>query len=308
MLRAAFMGSPEFAVPSLEAVRRRCDLRVVVCQPDRPAGRGRALTPPAVKVAASGYGVPIVQPVKMKDGTLLRELTAFDLDVAIVVAFGRILPADLLALPKHGCLNVHASVLPRWRGAAPIQRAILAGDRETGVSIMQMDVGLDTGPVHRVVKTEIEPLETQGELFARLSVIGAAALDEFLAVFPDVPDPVAQDEDGVVLAPPLVKSDGVVAWDRTVREIVDHVRGMDPWPVATSMRKGEPLKLFAARPSTRTSDSPPGTVLGVDANGMHVAVRGGAVCIGEVQGPGQRRMAARAYAAGHAFATDERLG
>jgi len=306
-LRAAFMGSPEFAVPSLEAVRRRCDLRVVVCQPDRPAGRGRVLTPPAVKVAASGWSVPIVQPTKMKDGTLRAALGAFDLDVAIVVAFGRILPADLLALPRYGCLNVHASVLPRWRGAAPIQRAILAGDDETGVSIMRMDVGLDTGPVHRVVTTAIDPLETQGELFARLSVLGAAALDEFLAVFPDVAEPTPQPEDSVVLAPPLVKADGVVVWDRSVREIVDHIRGMDPWPNAVCMRKGEPLKLFAARASTHAVEQAAGTVIAIDASGLHVAVRGGAVCIGEVQGPGQRRMPARAYASGHAFAPDERL-
>jgi methionyl-tRNA formyltransferase len=302
------MGSPDFAVPSLHAVRRRCDLQVVVCQPDRPAGRGRALTPPAVKVAASEWGVPIVQPTKMKDGTLRTALAAFDLDVAIVVAFGRILPVDLLELPRHGCLNVHASILPRWRGAAPIQRAILAGDATTGVSIMQMDVGLDTGPVYRVVTTDIDPLETQGELFARLSVLGAEALDAFLADFPEVPAAVAQPDDGMTLAPPLVKADGRVVWDRSVREIVDHIRGMDPWPNATCMRKGEPLKLFGARPSTKDPGArEAGTVIEVDATGLHVAVRGGAVCIAEVQAAGQRRMPARAYATGHAFAADERL-
>lgn len=308
-LRAVFMGSPEFAVPSLHAVAERCDLRVVVCQPDRPAGRGRALAAPAVKLAAEALGLPVIQPLKMKDGTLRAALAEHALDVAIVVAFGRILPEDLLALPRLGCVNVHASVLPRWRGAAPIQRAILAGDDATGVSIMRMDAGLDTGPVFQVVHTPIDPLETQGELFERLSTLGAAALSEFLGVFPDVPEPVAQPEAGMILAPPLRKDEGRVDWARSVRAVIDHVRGMDPWPAAVCERGGEPLKLFAARPSPRdAAGHAPGVVLGVDELGMHVAVEHGAVCIGDVQPAGKRRMPARAYAAGRSFAVAERLG
>ncbi len=308
-LRAAFMGSPSFAVPSLEVVARRCDLRVVVCQPDRPAGRGKHLTPPAVKTAALAFGVPVVQPSKMKDGSLYAQLADHALDVAIVVAFGRILPPDLLALPRYGCINVHASALPRWRGAAPIQRAILAGDRETGVTLMQMDAGLDTGPIHRVVRTSIAPTETQGDLFERLARLGAEALDGFLAVFPDVPAPSPQPEQGVTLAPPLAKSEGRVDWARGVAAICDHVRGMDPWPKASCTRGDIELKLYLAGRSTWTApdDAPAGEVLGVDGSGMHVRCGDGVVRVGEVQPAGRTRMAAQAYAAGHPFAPGERL-
>ncbi|MBX7078848.1 MAG: methionyl-tRNA formyltransferase [Nannocystaceae bacterium] len=309
-LRAAFLGSPEFALPSLREVAARCDLRVVVCQPDRPAGRGRALTAPAVKQAALALGVPILQPTKMKDGTLAAALREHALDVAIVVAFGRILPPPLLALPRHGCLNVHASLLPRWRGAAPIQRAILAGDRETGVAIMQMDEGLDTGPVHAMVRTPIGPHETQGELFVRLAELGAATLGEFLTRFPDVAPPQPQPDDGVTLAPPLRKDEGRIDWSRSAQSLVDHIRGMDPWPLACCLRGGDELKLFAATLSPRgAAEHAAGTVLAIDAAGLHVAAGdGAALCIAELQPAGKRRMPARAYAAGRPFGTDERLG
>jgi len=304
------MGSPEFAVPSLRVVAEATDLRTVVCQPDRPAGRGRALAMPAVKTVALELGVPVLQPTKMKDGTLAAALGELDLDVIVVVAFGRILPADILAIPRHGCINVHASLLPRWRGAAPIQRAILAGDRETGVTIMQMDAGLDTGPIHRTVATAIGPDETQAELFARLAELGARALAEFLADFPDVPPAQPQPADGMTLAPPLQKSEGRVDWNRRVRALVDHVRGMDPWPGAFTQRGSDELKLFAARESTRPApaDARPGEVLAIDELGMHVATGEGVLVVGEIQPAGKRRMSPRAYAAGRPFAAGERLG
>jgi methionyl-tRNA formyltransferase len=299
-LRAAFMGSPEFAVPSLHAVHRRCDLRLVVCQPDRPAGRGRKLTPPAVKLAAQALDVPVDQPTKMKDGRLAALLRELELDVVVVVAFGRILPPDVLAAPRHGCINVHASRLPRWRGAAPIQRAVLAGDAQTAVALMQMDEGLDTGPVYRMVDTPIGPLETSGELFERLAVLGAEALDDLLAGFPDVPPPRPQPSEGVTYAAMLGKEEGRVTWERSVQALVDHVRGMDPWPVAHVEHEGEPLKLFAAQPSRlpQGSEHPPGTVVAVNDEGLHVAAQGGVVCIGQVQPAGKRRMPASAWAAG----------
>jgi methionyl-tRNA formyltransferase len=313
-LRAVFMGSPEFAVPSLRVVAERCDLRLVVCQPDRPAGRGRTLTPPAVKHAANALGVDTVQPFKMKDGTLAASLREHQLDIAVIVAFGRILPAELLAIPRLGCINVHASVLPRWRGAAPIQRAILEGDRETGVTIMQMDVGLDTGPIHRVLRTPIVPHETQGALFARLSELGATALDAFLRELPSPsqgwPKPSPQPDEGVTLAPPLRKEEGVLDWSRGVRAVVDHVRGMDPWPSAATRRGSDELKLYGARASVRPrpEQAQPGDVLGVDAAGVHVVCGDGVVCIAELQPPGKRRMSAAAYAAGRPFAPGVRLG
>jgi len=298
-LRAAFMGSPEFAVPSLHVTHRRCDLQLVVCQPDRPAGRGRKLAPPAVKAAAEALGVPVDQPTKMKDGRLAARLVELRLDVVVVVAFGRILPPDVLGVPRHGCINVHASRLPRWRGAAPIQRAVLAGDHGTAIALMQMDEGLDTGPVYRMVDTPIGPLETSGELFERLAILGAEALDDLLAAFPNVPPPRPQASEGLTHAAMLRKEEGRVSWERGVATLVDHVRGMDPWPVAYVEREGEPLKLFAARPSQRSrGEHPPGTVVAVDDAGLHVAALDGVVCIGEVQPAGKRRMPAIAWAAG----------
>lgn len=301
-LRAAFMGSPPFAVPSLHAVHRRCDLQLVVCQPDRPAGRGRKLTSPAVKEAALALPLPadrVDQPTKMKDGRLAARLRELDLDVIVVVAFGRILPPDVLAAARHGCINVHASRLPRWRGAAPIQRAVLAGDSETAIALMRMDEGLDTGPVYRMVDTPIGALETSGQLFERLAELGAEALDELLAAFPDVPPPVPQSAEGVTHAAMLRKEEGRVSWERSVSTLVDHVRGMDPWPVAFVQRDGQPLKLFDARPSTHPrGEHPPGVVVAVDDEGVHVAALDGVVCIGQVQPAGKRRMPAAAWAGG----------
>jgi methionyl-tRNA formyltransferase len=270
-----------------------------VCQPDRPAGRGRKLTPPAVKAAAQVLGVPVDQPTKMKDGRLATRLAELDLDVVVVVAFGRILPPDVLAVPRHGCINVHVSRLPRWRGAAPIQRAVLAGDPETAVALMKMDEGLDTGPVYRMVDTPIGPLETSGELFERMAGLGAEALDELLAAFPDVPPPRPQSDEGITYAAMLRKEEGRVSWERSVRALVDHVRGMDPWPVAFVEQGGEPLRLFAAQPSAHPrGEHLPGTVVAVDDAGVHVAALDGVVCIGQAQPAGKRRMPASAWAAG----------
>ena len=298
-MRAAFFGSPEFAVPSLEATARACELMVVVTQPDKPAGRGKAPTPPAVKLAATRLGVPVLQPTKLRDGSLLTSLAPYDLDVAIVVAFGRILPRELLELPRLGCLNVHASLLPRWRGAAPIQRAVLAGDANTGVCIMQMDEGLDTGPVHRRVETELGAQETSGELFERLAGLGAEVLESFLRALPDVPAPTAQPELGVTHAAKLEKHEGATDFARPARVVVDHVRGMDPWPSATARLREDTLKLFAAGLSDRADDSAsPGTILAVDERGLHVACARGAVVVRDVQAPGKRRMPAKAFVAG----------
>ncbi len=308
-LRCGFMGSPDFAVPSLRAVAEVCDLRVVVCQPDRPAGRGRKLKPPAVKAEATRLGTPLLQPTKMKDGTLAAALAEHDLDLIVVVAFGRILPPDVLGIPRHGCINVHGSILPRWRGAAPIQRAVLAGDRETGVAIMQMDEGLDTGPVFSISRTEIGPHETSGQLFERLSELGGSALSEFLRAFPNVPPPVEQDHAAATHAAMLRKPEGRVAFEQSAARVVDHIRGMDPWPTAFVEREGEPMKLFGARVSSRElGGATPGRVLGVDADGLHVACADGAVSVAEVAPAGRRRMAASAYAAGRPFGSDESLG
>ncbi|PRP95239.1 methionyl-tRNA formyltransferase [Enhygromyxa salina] len=312
-LRTVFMGSPEFAVSSLQAVARRCELVAVVTQPDRPSGRGRKLKPPAVKVEAATLGVPVLQPTKVRKGKLRALLEPYAPELIVVTAYGRILGADVLELPKHGCVNVHASLLPRWRGAAPIQRAVLAGDLQTGVAIMRMDIGCDTGPVYRMRATPIGVEETSGELFERLAVLGGELLDEFLLEFPSVPPPQDQSElDGEVLhAAKLEKSEGQVDWGRDAVQVVNHVRGMDPWPAAFSSHGGAQIKLFAAglsrwpRPERAVAA---GTVLGVDDDGVHVCCGDGVVRIGQLQAPGKRRMSAREYAAGHPFAEHERLG
>jgi methionyl-tRNA formyltransferase len=311
-LRVVFMGSPEFAVSSLQAVHRRCDLRAVVSQPDRPAGRGQKLTPPAVKVAALALGVPVLQPTKVRNGALRALLEPYEPELIVVTAYGRILGVDVLELPVHGCINVHASLLPRWRGAAPIQRAILAGDRETGVAIMRMDIGCDTGAVYRMQATPIGPEETSGELFERLAVLGGEVLDAFLAEFPNVPPSVEQAQlpGEPTHAAKLEKIEGEIDWARSAAQVVDHVRGMDPWPAATTSRAGVVLKLYAAGASRleRPVEAVPGTVLAVDDAGMHVCCTDAVVRIGEIQAPGKRRMSAREYASGRPFVNAERLG
>lgn len=310
MLRVAFMGSPEFAVPSLRATHRTCEVRVVVSQPDRPAGRGRKLSPPAVKLEAQRLGIPVIQPRKMRDGTLAQALTEHDLDLIVVVAFGRILPQDLLDVPRHGCINVHASLLPRWRGAAPIQRALQAGDTETGVTIMKMEAGMDTGPVYRTVRTPIGSDETAGLLSERLSNMGADALGDFLLAFPGVSAPTPQDDSQATLAPLLCKEEGEVSWHKTVRDIVNHVRAMDPWPGAFTERQGASLKLFAATAAgtAMPRGAVPGEVVGTERDEIQVACLDGAVSVAEVQPAGRRRMRAVDYVRGRAFSRGECLG
>lgn len=309
MLRAVFMGSPEFAVPSLQATAASCELVLVVTQPDKPAGRGRKLVAPAVKEAATALGVPVTQPVKVRDGVLAGQLRALQPDVILVVAYGRILPREILEVPRYGCINVHASLLPRWRGAAPIQRAVLAGDAETGVAIMQMEEGLDTGPVFCATRTAIGAEETSGELFARLATLGGQALAAFLREFPGVPPPTPQDPGLVTLAPPLKKEEGLVDWSWSVDRVICHVRGMDPWPAAFTGRGEQALRLFRAgrSPRARPEAARCGEVLAVDRAGLHVACADGAVRIAELQAAGGKRMAAQAYAAGKPFAAGEAL-
>ncbi|NVB37226.1 methionyl-tRNA formyltransferase [Pseudenhygromyxa sp. WMMC2535] len=306
------MGSPDFALPSLRAVHQRCELVAVVSQPDRPAGRGRKLKPPPVKVLAESLGVPVLQPTKVRKGRLSALLEPYAPEIIVVTAYGRILGRDVLELPAHGCVNVHASLLPRWRGAAPIQRAVLAGDAESGVAIMRMDIGCDTGPVYRMRATPIGPEETAGALFERLAELGGEVLGEFLAEFPDVPPPVdqAELEGEVVHAAKLEKAEGEVDWSRPARAVIDHVRGMDPWPAAWTSRGDQRLKLYAAGSSERArpADARPGQVLEVDAAGMHVCAGDAVVRVGEVQAPGKRRMAARDYASGQPFAAGDLLG
>ncbi len=302
-LRAAFMGSPDFAVESLRATYNACELVLVVTQPDRRGGRGRKLLAPAVKTQALKLGLEVIQPRKVRDGTLAKKLTDLDLDVIVVAAYGRILPVPVLESARHGCINVHASILPRWRGAAPIQRAVLAGDTETGVSLMQMEAGLDTGPVYEIARTSIDPHETSGELFTRLANLGGTCLEAFLSRFPEVPPPTPQDPAGVTHAAMLSKAEGKIDWNRPAREVINHVRGMDPWPGAFTFRDDTSIKVFGARESQhpRPEQAVSGEVVAVNRQGVHVACAQDVVCVATLQPPGKRRMDAQAYAAGRPF-------
>ena len=246
--RIVFMGSPEFAVPSLETLARQFIIAGVVTQPDRPAGRGRSLTPPPVKTLALDLGLPVMQPVRIRQPEALQQLQDWAPDVIVVAAFGQILRQDVLDLPPNGCINVHASLLPRWRGAAPIQAAILNGDQETGVSIMRMDAGIDTGPVYRTQALEIQTDDTAASLSQRLARLGA---DVLLDTLPGILDgslsPQPQDESQATYASMLKKEDGELDFSQPAHALANKVRAFSPWPGAFTTWQDQPLKIHQAR-------------------------------------------------------------
>jgi len=307
-MRVAFMGSPDFAVPCLRAVAAAHEVVVVVSQPDKPAGRGGELRAPAVKVAAQELGLPIIQPKSARNGELAQALRDARVDVAIVVAYGKILPKDVLEAPPLGCINVHGSLLPKYRGAAPVQWAVIDGEAETGVSIMQLDEGMDTGPVWAERRVAIGPEETSGELLARLAPIGAAALIETLPMIASgTARPIVQDHARATHAKMLDKTDGAIDWAQPARAIAARIRGVDPWPGAYATLRGQPIKLFRAIVTERAAAEGAGTVVAIDREGVHVACTGGVVAIREVQAAGKKRMAAQAFASGRGIAVGDQL-
>ena len=314
--RTVFFGSPAFAVPSLERIAAETHLVAVVTQPDRPAGRGQALTESAVKQTAVRIGSqgPIIQPEKIRTGEFEATLRALMPDLFVVVAYGRILPGALLEVPRLGAWNVHASSLPRLRGAAPIQWAVINGDSRAGVSIMRMDAGLDTGPVAATASLDILDDDTAGTLAARLSVLGANLLTATLPRIVDgtvTTDP--QDESQATLAPILRKEDGRLDFSQPAATVSARARGVDPWPGAMASRGGELVKLFGPRvlgsgTGAASDGVASGTVLRIDASGLQVACRDGSVAFSEVQLPGRKRLPAAAAAAGRSIAVGDRLG
>jgi methionyl-tRNA formyltransferase len=308
-IRAVFMGTPEIAVPSLEALARVADVVGVVCQPDRRSGRGMLVHAPAVKATALELGLPVVQPVKIRTGEFLAWMRERDADVAVVLAYGRMLPPDVLACPRRGCLNLHASILPRYRGAAPIQWAIVRGETETGVSLMHMDAGMDTGPVYAVRKVAIAEDETGGELGARLAKVAAEMVEtELLEAIRGEMQPTAQREDLATLAPVLKKEDGRIDWNRSARQIHDLVRGMQPWPGAHTHAGPKLLKVLATRPSSyRSGGAAPGTVLAADASGVLVSCAGAAIEIVRGQIEGKKAVTGRELVMGRALSVGQRL-
>ena len=297
-LRLIFAGTPEFAVPCLAACQADgIELAAVYTQPDRPAGRGRKLAPSPVKQAALAAGIVVEQPASLKPAAAQQTLANYRPDMLVVVAYGLILPPAVLAIPTHGCWNVHASLLPRWRGAAPIQRAILAGDRETGVALMQMEAGLDTGPVMLERRTDIGPEDTGGSLHDRLSLLGAQLLVAGLTQLRTGHAPVAfaQAEDGVTYAHKLDKAEARLDFHRTAQELERQVRAFDPWPVATAQIGGETLRILAAQPLALDHHAMPGSLLAARPTGIDVACAEGALRITAVQRAGGRRITAGDY-------------
>jgi methionyl-tRNA formyltransferase len=298
-LRVAFAGTPEFALPAFHAlVRSRHTVVGVLTQPDRPKGRGRLLAASPVKLAARESGVPVSQPPTLKTEADRADLAAWKPDVLVVVAYGLILPRAALDLPRLGCVNIHASLLPRWRGAAPIQRAILAGDAETGVSIMKMEAGLDTGPVFLERRLSIGPEETGGSLHDRLAAEGGPAV---LAVIDELADNKArstpQSEDGVTYAAKIEKSEATIDWSQDAIAIGRKVRAFNPWPVAETRLEGEQLRIYLARaidrPGSMQSDVEAGTIIDVHGGSILVACGRGCLELLEVQRPGRKPVVAR---------------
>lgn len=305
-LRVAFAGSPDFAVPSLEAAAQHCDLQCVITPPDRRSGRGQKVTPPAVKVKAQELGLEVWQPEKIRAPEALAQIEQMQLDLLIVVAYGQIFPQTLLDLPRYGCINVHGSLLPRWRGAAPIQRSVLQGDKETGVCIMQLEAGCDTGPVYRSASMPIQDGQSSGDLFSELSIAGGRLLGEFLAAFEERGEPKVQDPALVSHAAKLQKTESPTNFDQSAFMVARHINGMDPWPGATaSFARADQeelvLKLFRATAEHAPAQPPearPGTVIAWESERIWIACKDAPVGIAGVQAPGKRRMTPQEFKGG----------
>ncbi|EIL99847.1 methionyl-tRNA formyltransferase [Rhodanobacter denitrificans] len=297
-LRVVFAGTPEFSVPCLEACRASgAEVVAVYTQPDRPAGRGRQLAESPVKRAALATGLAVEQPESLKPAEVQQRLADYRPDLLVVVAYGLILPRKVLAIPRLGCWNVHASVLPRWRGAAPIQRAILAGDAESGVDLMRMEAGLDTGPVLLERRTPIGRDDTGGSLHDRLATLGAEVLAEGLrrTLAGETLAATPQPETGVTYAHKLDKAEAKLDFSRPAIELERQVRAFDPWPVAAGEIAGEPLRIWAARAIEADHHAAPGSVLAAGRDGIDLACGQGALRVSAVQRAGGRRIGATDY-------------
>ncbi|HUJ25989.1 MAG TPA: methionyl-tRNA formyltransferase [Myxococcales bacterium] len=304
-MRIAFLGTPEFALPVVEACAAAGELWLVVAQPDRPVGRSGLPQPPATVRWARARGVPVQQPERVKQGRLAALLQGFD--VAVVAAYGRIVPPDALAAPRLGCINVHASLLPELRGAAPAQWAVARRYRETGVTIMQMDEGLDTGDILLQRKLRIAPDETGESLLGKLSALGAHALLEALPQLEKLPR-TPQDHSKATLAPILTRDDGKVDFGRTADECDARRRGFTPWPGAWTTLRGHVLKIHAAEPILQSANQPPGEILKAGQDGIWVACAGSVWRLLELQLEGKKRLAAGPFLSGTRLAIGDRFG
>lgn len=314
-MRAVFYGTPQFAAPALHALTRVAEVALVICQPDKPKGRGLELAPPPVKIAATELGLLVAQPTKLRDGALAAQLRALDVDVALVIAYGRILPRDVLDAPRRGSLNLHASLLPKYRGAAPIAWAVANGEAETGITLMEMDEGMDTGPMLAHVRTPIGADETQGELAERLATLAAEMVfhdgedTPFVRAVRGELSATPQPEEGVSTAPILQKSDGLLDWTMPARALHDRVRGMHPWPGGHTTQRGRGLRVHTTKLVALRTEEVPGTVLLADKRGVVVATGAGqAIELVRVQPEGKRVMSAAEWVNGRGVTQGDRLG
>lgn len=304
------MGTPDFAVPSLEALLKSDDRVVgIVTQPDRPKGRGQQLTPSPVKVIAEREHLPLLQPTKMKDPAFLAELSAWKPDLIAVAAFGRILPPAILSLPPRGCINVHGSLLPKYRGAGPIQWALINGETETGITTMLMDEGMDTGAMLLQARIAIAPDDTAGSLSPRLAELGGRLLVETLAQLKaGTLTPRAQDPSQATLAPLLKKEDGLVDWTLPATALANRIRGLTPWPGAQTFLKTDRWTICRASALHERASLSPGQITALTKDAIHVATGEGVLAIHELQPANGRRMPAGQYLIGHQIHVGMRLG
>ena len=306
-VRTVFMGTPEFAVPTLDVLLQAgLNLVGVYTQPDRPKGRGQALAAPPVKEMALLHNIPVFQPQKLRAPEVVEELRALAPDLIVVVAFGQILPRSVLEIPRYGCMNVHASLLPKYRGAAPINQAIIDGETETGITTMLMDVGLDTGPMLLKRALSIGPDETAGELHDRLCVLGGETMAATLQLLlRGELHPQVQDDSQTCYAAMLKKEDGRINWSQSAQQIHNRIRGLAPWPGTYTFLHGEPLKLFLTR--VEAGEGEPGSILPPAADAVRIACGSGVLAVRELQLPGKKRLAAADFLRGCPLPAGSRL-
>lgn len=307
-VRTVFMGTPAFAVPTLDILLQAgLNLVGVYTQPDRPKGRGQTLAAPPVKEMALRHGIPVFQPQKLRVPEVVEELRALSPDLIVVVAFGQILPKSVLEIPRYGCINVHASLLPKYRGAAPINQAIIDGETETGITTMLMDVGLDTGPMLLKRALNIGPDETAGELHDRLCVLGGETMAATLQLLlRGELHPQVQDDSQTCYAAMLKKEDGRINWSQSAQQIHDRIRGLAPWPGTYTELNGEPLKLFLTR--VEAGEGEPGTILSPAVDAVRIACGSGVLAVRELQLPGKKRLAAADFLRGCPLPVGSHLG
>lgn len=309
-MRILFMGTPDFAEESLRAlIKDGREVVGVVTNPDKPKGRGHKMMKPPVKILAEEAGIPVWQPSTLKDGAFQEVLDDLKPDVIAVVAYGKILPPYIINYPKYGCVNVHGSLLPKYRGAAPIQRSVIDGEKYAGITTMLMDEGLDTGDMLLIEKVEIEKDETSEKLFERLSVIGGELLLKTLdGLYENSITPVPQDDTKATYAAMIKKEEALIDWSKDSTTICNLVRGMNSWPMAYTYYKGDPVKIISSSECAEDTKKPFGTILGLEKNkGLKVACLGGSVYVKEVQFAGSRRMNIEDYMRGHEISVGEVL-